>query len=83
MGRKKGEEMVKQSMEKRFGLVAVQMGFITVDQLIDAIEIQTKEDVENGEHRLIGWILLEKGYITPPQVNEVLKAMKIPVLEDD
>lgn len=75
--------MVKQSMEKRFGLVAVQMGFITVDQLIDGIEIQTKEDVENGEHRLIGWILLEKGYITPAQVNEVLKAMKIPVLEDD
>ena len=70
-------------MEKRFGLVAVQMGFITVDQLIDGIEIQTKEDVENGEHRLIGWILLEKGYITPAQVNEVLKAMKIPVLEDD
>ena len=70
-------------MEKRFGLVAVQMGFITVDQLIDAIEVQTKEDVENGEHRLIGWILLEKGYITPSQVNEVLKAMKIPVLEDD
>jgi hypothetical protein len=74
--------MVKQSMEKRFGLVAVQMGIITVDQLIDAIEIQTKEDVENGEHRLIGWILLDKGYITPSQVNEVLKAMKIPMLED-
>jgi hypothetical protein len=37
--------MVKQSMEERFGLVSVRMGFITVDQLIDAINIQTKEDV--------------------------------------
>jgi hypothetical protein len=70
-------------MEKRFGLVAVQMGLITVDQLIDAIEIQTKEDMENGEHRLIGWILLDKGYITPDQVNEVLKTMKVPLPGDD
>ena len=75
--------MVKQSMEKRFGLVAVQMGIITVDQLIDAIEIQTKEDMENGEHRLIGWILLEKGYINPSQVNDVLRTLKVPVPGDD
>ena len=75
--------MVKQSMEERFGLVAVRMGFITVDQLIDAIDIQTKEDVENGEHRLIGWILLGQGHMTPSQVNEVLRAMDVPVLEDE
>ncbi|MBN1104632.1 MAG: hypothetical protein JXL84_14540 [Deltaproteobacteria bacterium] len=61
------------STKKRFGMVAVQKGFITMDQLIEAIGVQAREDIEGEGHRLIGEILLEKGYISAPQIYEVIE----------
>lgn len=57
----------------RFGMVAVRNNFITVDQLVEAITIQVKEDVEGKPHRPIGKILTEIGHMTPFQTHEVLK----------
>jgi hypothetical protein len=54
-------------------MVAVQKGFITLDQLIEAIDVQAEESIEGRMHRLIGEILLEKGYISTPQIYEVLE----------
>lgn len=68
-------------MDRRFGLTAVQEGYITLDQLLEAIKIQITEEIEKGEHRLIGRILYEMGVITPPQIDEVLKSMDIPASE--
>ncbi len=62
-------------VEKRFGITAVESGFISPDQLIKAINIQIMEDVEKGSHRLVGRILLEEGDMTAPQVDKVLKAL--------
>jgi len=42
----------------RFGKVAVEKGFITPSQVIEALEKQFTEGLEAGEHRLIGQILL-------------------------
>jgi hypothetical protein len=67
--------MAIEELEKRFGTLAVQKGFITVDQLFEAIEIQVKEDLEQGKHRLIGTILFEHGLITVLQIDNVLKSM--------
>ena len=67
--------MAIEELEKRFGTLAVQKGFITVDQLFEAIEIQVKEDLEQGKHRLIGTILFEHGFITVLQIDNVLKSM--------
>ena len=44
---------------KRFGFMAVEMGFITLDQIIEAMKIQVKEDLANQKHRLIGQILVD------------------------
>lgn len=67
--------METEQFERRFGVVAIEKGFITAEQLIDAIKIQVKEDIEEGRHRLMGRILLEKGLLTIPQIDEVLEAL--------
>ena len=59
--------------EMRFGIVAVEKGFVTADQVVNALEIQVKEDLSSGKHQRIGMILLEQGHITLQQLNEVLQ----------
>lgn len=60
--------------KKRFGALAVEKGFVTLDQVIEAISIQARENIEGKGKRLIGEILRELGYITPSQIYEVLEA---------
>jgi hypothetical protein len=62
-------------LEKRFGILAVEKGFITADQVIEALRIQVMEDIEKGKHRLIGRILLEQGLITLSQIEELLDSL--------
>lgn len=69
--------MAEGMLDKRFGAVAIDMGFITLEQLFEAMKIQITENLEGTEHRLIGQILWEKGYIKTEQINEVLKQMGI------
>ncbi|MFH1487340.1 MAG: hypothetical protein ABII06_00385 [Pseudomonadota bacterium] len=65
------------TFEKRFGMTAVAKGYITLEQLIEAMKTQVSEDVDKATHRLIGEILVEMGFITPAQIIEVLDAMDI------
>ena len=65
------------STENRFGVLAVKGGFITPEQLIDALTTQVLEELEGKKRRLIGKILYEKGYITMPQIAEVLVSMSM------
>ena len=69
--------MTQEKLDKRFGIVAVENGFITSEQLIEAMKTQVYEDLEGSKHRLIGEILKEKEYITTIQIDEVLKFMGI------
>ena len=64
-------------LDKRFGSVAIDKGFITLENLIEAMKIQILENLQGLDHRLIGQILWEEGYIKTEQINEVLKAMGI------
>ncbi len=61
--------------DKRFGVTAVEKGFITLEQLFDAMKIQLTEEIEKREHRLLGTILFDMGVLTPPQIDEVLHSM--------
>ena len=63
------------SKENRFGFVAVKSGFITPEQLIDALKTQVLDELNGAKRRLIGKILYEKGYLTMPQIAEVLVFM--------
>jgi hypothetical protein len=72
-------------LEKRFGVLAVEREFITANQLIEAMRIQVMEDIEKGKHRLVGRILLEEGFITLSQIDDVLKSMRknLPLLKEE
>ena len=60
---------------KRFGSIAIRKGFLTIDQFIEAMKVQVKEDMEKAEHRLIGEILEELGLMTASQIREVLDTL--------
>jgi len=63
-------------LEKRFGVTAVKKGFITPDQLVEALAIQVAEDISTGDHDLVGKILFEQGIITMEKIDAVLIAMR-------
>jgi hypothetical protein len=69
------DKMKLEHLEKRFGIIAVEKGFITAEQVIEGLKIQVGEDLSIGKHRLIGRILLEQNLITLSQLDEVLDAM--------
>jgi hypothetical protein len=59
--------------QRRFGLIAIEKGFITVDDLWEAIVRQKAQD--SAERRHIGMILKDLGHLTISQIDEVLEAM--------
>ncbi|UCB48121.1 MAG: hypothetical protein JSW56_13340 [Deltaproteobacteria bacterium] len=68
--------MMTDQLERRFGIVAVEKGFISPEQLREALEIQVTENIEKKKHRFIGTILVDQGYMKHSQISEVLKAME-------
>jgi hypothetical protein len=67
--------MKGQVVEVRFGIIAVDKGFITADQLIEALRTQVKGEIEDGKHKLIGTILLEMSLVTNEQIDEIVKEL--------
>jgi nitrogen fixation protein len=59
----------------RFGKIAVDMEFVTAEQLKEAITEQVEEDLAGKPHRPIGQILLKNGWITKEQIDIVLKEL--------
>lgn len=66
-------------LEKRFGYIAVNKGFITEEQLAEAMIIQIKQDLSMGTHRLVGQILLSLGYMDEEKIIMVLQTMRFPL----
>ena len=69
--------MPMQKIDKRFGTVAIEKGFITREQLFEVLKIQISEELESNERRLVGQILIDKEYITIDQIDEVLISMRL------
>ena len=59
----------------RFGMVAVDKGFVNTEDVIKALEVQYKENVFSEKHRLIGEILKDQGLMTTEQIEEVLQIL--------
>jgi hypothetical protein len=64
-------ENMEKPILKPFGEVAMEKGFVTLDQLLYALNIQSMDDRKKGEHRLIGSILREQGWLNNSQINEI------------
>ena len=67
-------------IKNRFGKIAIQKGFITVEQFIKAMGIQIGIELEGNDPDLIGSILIEMDYMTEKQVDEVINDIPEPVI---
>lgn len=76
--------METEHLEKRFGVIAIEMGFCSAEQFVEALKIQVMEDYNKGKHRLVGRILMEQGVITLDQINQVLEILGkgLPLLKE-
>ena len=71
----KEDRIEKEFSDKRFGIAATEIGFITKDELIHAMEIQIEENINKKIHRPIGAILLSEGHINQTQLIEIITAI--------
>ena len=76
--------METEHLEKRFGVIAIQKGYVTADQFVEALRTQVMDDINTGKHRLIGRILLEQGIMTLEQIDNVLEILGkgMPILKE-
>ena len=58
--------------DKRFGVIAVEKGYLSSVKLIEALKVQVEEDVARNTHRLIGEILLDLDHMSVTQIQDVL-----------
>jgi len=58
-----------------FGEIAIRMGFITHEQLDEALKLQKQIDKE-GSHELLGVLLLREGMLSNSQLIQILKYME-------
>jgi hypothetical protein len=56
----------------RFGMVAVNRGYVTPNQLKEALAEQVDDDLATRPHRLLGNIFFEKNLMNLNQIEEVL-----------
>ena len=75
MNKEQIQEVMDSSVEPRFGDTAISMGFISIDQLVEAMSRQLRKEADEGQHRLIGEILVDLDYMSQLQVQETLKSM--------
>jgi hypothetical protein len=64
-------------LDKRFGVIAVELGIISKRQLLVAMEIQIEDDLAGKDHLLLGEILMGGGIISRDQLRAVLTEMGI------
>jgi hypothetical protein len=59
----------------RFGKITVDLGFVTIERVLEALIEQVMDNVFNKRHRLIGEIFFDKGWMTFKQIEEVLNIL--------
>ncbi|GAB4180832.1 MAG: hypothetical protein Tsb0017_24900 [Geothermobacteraceae bacterium] len=59
----------------RFGQLAVRLGYVTPEQLKQALSEQVDDNLAGRPHRILGTIFFEHGWMTPGQIEEVLNLM--------
>ena len=62
-----------------FGRIVLDLGLMSPEQLEEAVALQRKRS-EGGDFARLGHILVERGYLTPGEVQRVLEAQKIVIL---
>jgi rubrerythrin len=67
--------MPSEAPYKLFGEVALELGFVRVAQLYEALTIQARAEVSGDAYRFLGEILVDLGHMRDHQVLEVLNVL--------
>lgn len=62
---------IPQTFCPRFGMLAIEMGFVTVDQIREAMAEQLDDDLAEKPRRLLGTILVDRRWMTLREVEMV------------
>jgi hypothetical protein len=76
--RRKSDYRSTDSVYRRFGAVAVRRGFVMPDQVKQAMSEQLDDDLTGRDHRLLGAILQDRGWISAEQIELVLADLRAP-----
>jgi len=71
----RADKVVSEKFCPRFGMLAVEMGFVSVEQVREAMAEQVDDDFGNRRHRLLGTILIDNGWMTFREVEMVLEKL--------
>jgi hypothetical protein len=63
---------VPQKFCPRFGMLAVEMGFVSVQQVREGMAEQLDDDIAARPHKLLGTIFVDRGWMTFREVEVVL-----------
>jgi hypothetical protein len=69
------DNVVSEKFCPRFGMIAVEMGYVSVEQVREAMAEQIDDDFANRPHRLLGTILVDRGWMTFREVEMVLEKL--------
>jgi hypothetical protein len=69
------DKKLPQNYYPRFAATAVFRGFVTAQQVKEALTEQLEDNILNKPHRQIGQILLTNNWITTEQIDIVLHEM--------
>jgi hypothetical protein len=75
LNRRKGIDLP----QRRFGLIAIEKGFIKADQLYEALMRQRAQETGGAERRPLGMILKDLGYLSVSQIDEILQTLEVEV----
>jgi hypothetical protein len=59
----------------RFAELAVKKGYVDPVKAKEAMSEQVDDDLNNRPHRLIGRILMDRGWMSPQDIESVLKEL--------
>lgn len=59
----------------RFGTIAIELGYLSREQLMQALDEQVDEDLTGRPHRVLGAICFDHAWMTPSEIDKVLNAM--------
>ena len=71
-------EIVKELSKKynpRFGQISVENGYVTPEQVKQAVLEQIDDNLADRPHRLLGRIMLDNGWMTAQQIEKVLNEL--------
>lgn len=67
----------------RFGQLAVRLGYVTPEQLKQALSEQVDDNLAGRPHRILGTIFFEHGWMSPGQIEDVLNLMFEQLKQED